>query len=372
MDRNTRRTPVVWGLVVWWLVSVGAVGANGIAPETLSGTPNRQAITAAIDRGVTYLQSAQQDTGEFLIYASQDPREVQASHAAHCPMFTAFILSSLAAVDHPQVSPIRERALRYVLSEMEPGGLWRFYGAGDMWHRQCGPDLDDTAAVGAVLAQHHIPIPDNLEVLLRYRDPHGAFYTWFDPLSLSARIRGYVNELKVPRGMPVDQPNDVDCAVNANVLWYFALRGQTAPTACRYVNERLQAHDVPRCALYYPSPLHVFYMVVRAYTDGARCLGPGVRIIQRWLPQLQQADGSWGDELETACAVSTLLRLHVRGSAVDRAVGTLLARQQAGGSWPRCRLVEANHRAEAVTTAFALEALSRYLNAADTPLSMGG
>jgi hypothetical protein len=127
-----------------------------------------------------------------------------------------------------------------------------------------------------------------------------------------------------------------------------------------YLNQMIAQRDLPRCSLYYPSAFHLLYLIARAYAAGATALAPSVPLMQKWLTSAQQADGSWGDDLENACAVSTLLHLDSRGAAVDRGVAAIMSRQQANGSWRRTRFIENYHGSEALTTAISLEALARY------------
>lgn len=325
------------------------------------GTQTIEEIRSAIHSGMAYLETAQLPTGGFL--GENCGPEMSDCRAERSVFYATFVVYSLGAIDHPATGAITSRALTYIVNQMEPTGLWRFFDRNDPSHDQAGPDLDDSTLAPGVLAMHQVPFPDNLEILFRHRDAQGAFYSWVDPAAIAPESRQLIDGLKRLRHIPLDDLNDVDCGCNANVLWYLALKGRQAPAACDYINGRVVARDVPHCSIYYPSPMPIFYMMTRAYREGASCLAPSAEGIRPWLLELQQPDGSWGSDLETACAVASLLHVGYRGAPLDRGVAAILTRQQADGSWRRSRLFEPYHVSAAVSTAISLEALARYLQA---------
>jgi len=96
-----------------------------------------------------------------------------------------------------------------------------------------------------------------------------------------------------------------------------------------------------------------------------KCLGSGVGKLLDTILSLQNPDGSWGNDLETAFGTLTLLNLDYRGRALDRAIKALLARQSSDGGWElapayRGAVQPLNYGARALTTAVAIEALSKY------------
>ena len=357
---DVRTIITVLTLIIVGGIGKGEVGAEIPSKDKLSQDRN-QAIHWAIERGVGNLASIQRDSGTFPAYSCSGP-DLQQCRLEHAPSFDTFILYALRSVKDRRVPVIADKALKALEAEMEGQGWWRFWARGDPEHHECGPDLDDTACASAVLLSYGRKPPENVDDLLRYRDATGAFFTWQDPALFSKTIRTLVDKLKVARNIPRVDANDLDCAVNADILLYLTLRGRQSPDACAYVNERIRARDVPRCSLYYPSPMHVFYLVTRAYQAGATCLAPSVATIRPWLLELQRPDGSWGDDLETACAGAALLQMGEQSEAVDRGVAAIVARQQADGSWRRSRFIELYHSSEALATAISLEALGRYVS----------
>lgn len=349
--------------VLSFLALLGAIAQSRLMPETppALGTQTTEKIRSAIHRGTAYLETVQLPTGGFP--GENCWPDMSNCRAERSVYYATFVVYSLGVVDHPAVRSLTSRALTYIVNQMEPIGLWRFFDRDDPNHDQAGPDFDDSTLAPGVLTMHQVPVPDNLETLFGRRNAQGAFYSWVDPASIAPESRQLIDELKRLRHIPLDDLNDVDCGCNANVLWYLALKGRQAPEACDYLNGRVAARDVPHCSIYYPSPMTVFYMMTRAYREGASCLASSAEGIRQWLLELQQPDGSWGSDLETACAVASLLHLGYRGAPLDHGVNAILKQQQANGSWRRSRLFEPYHASAAVSTAVSLEALARYLQA---------
>jgi hypothetical protein len=104
----------------------------------------------------------------------------------------------------------------------------------------------------------------------------------------------------------------------------------------------------------------------RAYREGnVKCLEPGTGRLRDTIVSLQNQDGSWGDDLETAFGALTLLNLDYRGPALDRAIKALLARQSSEGGWAlapayRGAVQPLNYGARALTTAVVIEVLAKY------------
>ncbi len=104
----------------------------------------------------------------------------------------------------------------------------------------------------------------------------------------------------------------------------------------------------------------------RAYREGGvTCLKNGTTKIRDATLSLQNKDGSWGNDLETAFGALTLLNLDYRGEGLERAIKVLLARQSADGGWAlapayRGAVMPLNYGARSLTTAVAIEVLAKY------------
>ncbi|MCL4691215.1 MAG: terpene cyclase/mutase family protein [Candidatus Hydrogenedentes bacterium] len=180
-------------------------------------------------------------------------------------------------------------------------------------------------------------------------------------------------------------PNDVDLVVNANVLHALARLGETATpgfdAAVDLINavvaQGLYRTRYDEITDYYPDSYVFHYCVSRAYHDGpVPGLAPAVELLADEVEQ--EADNLpggltyWdrGDPaLNTAFAVLTLMNAGRDTDRIDRGIQYLTAVQNpASGGWDEAVFFIANTDggpeirwvSEAVTTAFALEALCRY------------
>lgn len=251
---------------------------------------------------------------------------------------------------------------------------------------QVWPDADDTAVVYVALRAHAeldagpVVTAPIQTLFARWRDlgqavrgppawlepGSGAFLTWMPP----------------PFAPAIE--NDVDLMVNANVLFALArYRGLDTPGVAEAIDLITRAtqerrHRRPETlSIYSPSSLVFHYIVSRAYYDGpVPGLGPAVKILADELVQgaVVAADGtvSWNHvdpHLDTAFAVLTLLNAGRSGPLVDGGIRFLRAAQdRRQGNWRAAPLFQGETGSKlviqwtspALTTALALEALSRY------------
>lgn len=246
---------------------------------------------------------------------------------------------------------------------------------------RCWPDLDCTAlaalalledarldggpgppaGVERTLAAHRDLGPRRL--LFSPADPgSGAFLTWCLPTRPGAFL------------------NDLDLAVNANVLRALARSGHLEAAGARESTDLLvrsvlegRHRPVGRVSRYY-LPNHSFaYCVALAWREGpVPALEPAVRVLVADIEREAQvgSDGSvhWGSEspsLSTACAVLTLLLGEGRADLVEGGRRFLRATQCRDGGWPLQAVTAAAHgrslrvrwRSRAMPTALALHAL---------------
>ena len=179
-------------------------------------------------------------------------------------------------------------------------------------------------------------------------------------------------------------PNDVDLVVNANVLYALGRHRRLgvpgAADAVRLINGAtllgLHRGRLSEITDYYPDNLTFQYAVSRAFREGGVfTLAPAVRILADDLEAsvLLRPDGTayWdkGDpHLNTAFAVLTLLNAGRRSSIVDRAIGYLVAEQNALGGYSEATFFIGRtdggqvfeFSSASLTTAMVLEALARY------------
>ena len=107
----------------------------------------------------------------------------------------------------------------------------------------------------------------------------------------------------------------------------------------------------------------LYYAVSRAYARGASSLGGAKEAIIEKVLLRSNDDGSFGDELSTACAVCSLVDFEYKGiTRLRDAARYLEERQSADGSWRRIAMFCQPGRyygSEELTTALCLEALTK-------------
>jgi hypothetical protein len=232
------------------------------------------------------------------------------------------------------------RAISFLTEEMSGPGLFQYYTSKNT--NSIGFDLDDTACASVALEQSNPLVAGgrNVEHFLENRNEAGLFYTWVGDA--------------VPE-------NDVDSVVNANVVLYLGDRDETR-SACRYLIETIEDDHESASYYYYLDDMTLYYAVSRAYAHGASLLGGARAAIIEKVLQRSNDDGSFGDELITACAVCSLANFEYDGVArLRNAARYLEERQSANGSWPRVAMFCQPGRyygSEELTTALCLEALT--------------
>ena len=151
---------------------------------------------------------------------------------------------------------------------------------------------------------------------------------------------------------------DVDLAVNANIAFFLSLQGINLPKLKAFIEQRIDQKDFS--SPYYFSPFPVIYFISRFYR------GKKKKKIADYLLR-QKKDGKIGkNSLSRALYLSSLFNLGYKVKAED--VYSLLSQQDKGG-WPAEGFVIESKKEKkvyysgsaALTTAFCLEALGKYL-----------
>ena len=172
--------------------------------------------------------------------------------------------------------------------------------------------------------------------------PSGAFLTWLKPDTWGPEAFAHPELGVMPLGV-----NNVDCVVNANVLFALAMRGQQqAPgfaPSLDLVIKAIETKAWPRCGLYYPQNMIFPYAASRAYREGsiddlrlqeamarlARELIADQAAVKQKTPEQAGAFSGGIDKsshLATALALSTLLNI---GADTAEKYGFLASYQRA-------------------------------------------
>jgi hypothetical protein len=308
-------------------------------------------IRHAIEKGVAYLESAQLPSGEI-------PIEISPEMSGDCSRQPCVFPAALAARTlsiTPSAARVRARALDFLQREMSLDGLWRHPSSDLPEHYDTPLDLDDTAIASAALAAAGRSFPDNRALLLAYRERSGLFRTWI--------VRWRRHPLRTFRFFflrHTGEVHDVDAVVNANVVIYLGICEEIRP-AIAHMLAVLRANREMMSTIWYGSRFTVWYFFSHALHEIAPEAGEMI------VPRIEATTPT--NALELALASSTLL---LWNRTPD--VGTLTDAQLPSGAWPRAGFYHMGQRrldpkpkppwwgSEALTTVFAVEALTRYLN----------
>lgn len=311
-----------------------------------------QAIDRAIERGVAFLESAQLPSGEIPIETSPTP-DMSGDRVRDPVTFPAAIAARALSIA-PAAARVRSRALDFLTREMEPDGLWRYPSNEHPGHDHIPLDVDDTSIASAAFVAAGRSFPDNRALLLANRNRRGLFRTWI--------VRWWPHPRKMYRFFTETTANigDVDAAINANVVVYL---GQCKET-CAAIADMLavlRANGEMASTKWYESRFTVWYFFSHALREIAPEAGEMI------VPRIEAATPR--NALELALATSTLL---LWNRVPD--VQPLLDAQLPSGAWPRAGFYHAGLKrisrnefqptppwwgSEALTTVFAVEALSR-------------
>ena len=347
------------------------------APRPLSASSDMDLVVNSTRRAVSYLLASQLADGEFQTEFCYDRRQTEDGHIVEDLMFdsspfvTSIVLDSLQhanALD-PKIEEATRKGVKFLRSEMDPGGLWRYWTRKNPKRGIIPPDLDDTSCISYLLRSQGVSIPSNGWLFYDSRDKRGAFYTWLykadSPrkwllyLKTGGKAFTYTKEL-----WQWTKGDDVCAVVNANVLTYL---GETEGTrkAIDYLLGIFRDGTEDKEIVFYAHPMSLYYFASRALSKGVKALMPAKSaMLQRILSQ-QRPDGSFGDELLTGLAVCALMNLEERPERLDQAVQYLLSTQRDDGSWKRIPMyggppTPTTFGSADLTTGICLEALARF------------
>lgn len=299
---------------------------------------------AAIARGIGFLRQMQLDWGEFACRKYADAQLGGSGRLDSSPFATALVLYSLGFVAHPEVAAMRANALGFLMEEWEGPGVWRYWSSRN--GAPIDPDLDDTCCVSFALKQGGVAVERlaaNEHCILENRHASGLFKTWL---------------------RHEDADNDVDGAVNANVLLYLGEREETAP-ACRIVADAIVADREHEASWYYTSALALYYMVSRAFFNGVSGFGAcGEAIVEKTRMRLRDPHR---DPMSVAFALC-ILQNYGAMLTDESAVRWLVEQQQPQGQWARSAIYRGPEPpvpycawwgSEELTTGLCVEAIAR-------------
>ncbi|MEK7094339.1 MAG: hypothetical protein AAB903_03305 [Patescibacteria group bacterium] len=271
------------------------------------------------------------------------------------PLFTSYTLVALHQLkDYSDVQTIAAKGVAFLKLEMTSSSMWRYVYRPHWYNLR--PDIVDqrdggvladfdSTALASLALDLYDKTPNNKELFQTHRNNEGLLYLW------ERRIDGTQNE-------------EIDCGAVANSLSYLADFSDV--NSCNYLKTNLEKNK--SCSLYYENGPVLDYFVGYAYVRTGSCLGDTRSIVIERVLSRQKFDGSFGNDMETAMALSTLLRLQYDQATLKKSVAWLLDRQEKSGLWSRQNLFHFNEvnggrytfGSEELTTALVLEALFLY------------
>jgi len=337
---------------------------------------NPNDLDRGVERGLEFLRRSQLPSGEFKVFMSTDANLEQDCVVDSSPFPTALIAYSLGFSDSRSAEEMVNKCLRFFLTEMEGQGLWRYWTKDHKYHSIIPPDLDDIACVSYVLRRHSVPFPSNLELVCANRNKEGLFYTWLTPRwppplnvrYLSAVFRQWLSPLKLYYFWKLNEsaPHDVDCVVNANVLFYVG-ESEATRAVPGYLMDVIRRGAEDTCDKWHLNRFTFYYVVSRNFHAGVSSLELVREEVVAKIVREAKPDGSIGDNaLDTALAVCAMLYWNSSPPELERAIEFLVAKQDETGNWPRVALYYGGPKkyygwgSEELTTGFCLEALLRY------------
>ncbi len=298
--------------------------------------------------------------GMYPATVSFNPLDFSEAQPCDTIFVTAFVL---AATSHPPtrplVNPFTRPLIEILASQINIRGSFNYWRKGSpSAERQPYPDdLDTTFCALTALAGQDGGLDGKTQaqatllLLAAEAQTGGPYRTWF-----------------VPRDAP-EEWRDVDIAVNAQVGRWLATQNVALANLTAYADQCLR--DNRLASPYYHSVLPTLYYLSSWYR------GSRMDAAVWHVKTAQRDDGSWGTPVDTAYALSALLRWRGITQEVERGIVWLATQSLETLSRPYAICIHQNFNgkpeyvgAPAATLALCIEALSLYEERAAAPVSV--
>jgi hypothetical protein len=333
----------------------------------------------AVVRAVSFLRARQFPHGEFATYVGANTDMSGDLFFDSSSFFTSFVVYGLTHVHRAVGGDVLEKAVSFLRSEMEFGGLWRYWTSRQYKHCRMPPDLDDVACISYALRTTGNPVPRNRWFFASRKDPVGRYYVWAPLTWQSVRMPWYAFVRSVgavsarirSRNAPVpsfDDPrhrigrlnwNEVDPVVNANVILYLGERPETLP-AIQYVIASVLDESSGR-GLWYQERLALYHAAARAFRHSSPSLAVVREHIVERIGELCEAPDRL-NPLQMAMAASALQTFTPTSGLLLELIRSIRDAQRTDGGWKACpfyNLPGTFWGSEELTTGFCLEVLAR-------------
>lgn len=315
-------------------------------------------VTKILKSGTSFLAKEQLPDGSFKSFSSSSLKNFRCEKTYRSIFPSALILACLNTVTEvtgasETIEKMKQKTVRFLLAQKSEHWSFNYWerGSEEAEKMPYPDDLDDTfCALSSLYSSDPSLVPaeslTKIVSLLTFNETRegGPYRTWLVPEGAEA---AWI---------------DTDLAVNANVAYFLSLQDVDLPEIVSFVEEAIiKAKYV---SPYYPSLYPIAYFISRFYS------GPKSGLMQKHLLKKQKPTGAFGNPLETALAVSALLRLGSDPMPLKKSIAYLL-KTQASGEWKAeafCMDPSIGGRpyyagSSALTAAFCLEALALYIKA---------
>jgi len=299
----------------------------------------------SIGRAIDFIRKEQQNDGSFKSWSSLNRNNFSKAKKYNSIFPSALILACLDSID--KTEEIKKRLANFLLSQKSE--FWSF----NYWNRGAPEnktmpypdDLDDTFCALIGIYKYDSKLIDgsamakivNLLTAMEKKEG-GPYKTWLVTESID----------KVWK--------DVDLAVNSNVGYFLSLEEIELENINKLIKSAIEKEKLN--SPYYPSIYPVAYFISRWFKSE--------KLIKIILTKKKK--DNWGNPLNTALAISSLLNLGVEPTILKPSINYLINNQKNDGSWKTgafCIDPAINKKtyyagSPALTTAFCLEALNKY------------
>lgn len=303
-----------------------------------------------IKNGITYLHSSQEKDGSYLSFSSPTALHFRKQFTYHTTFINSLILLTLHSLQStPTLTIIKKQLASFLLSQKSTHWSWNYW-IRDSQEAKMFPypdDLDDTFCALTALYQYNPKLISGdvmasiVQMLVTTEQKEGGPYkTWL--------ITNDTNK----------KWSDIDIAVNCNIAYFLSLNEITLPKVSKFINSVVKKGQF--ISPYYVSPYSTIYFLSRFYKSTYK------NILLTKLLSLRKKDYSWGNPLDTALAISSLLNLGIMPQQLRNSISYLTKKpEQLFQAYPFCMDPTRNKKkyyagSPALTTAFALEAITKY------------
>lgn len=308
------------------------------------------AIKLSLKKGLHFLGQTQKKDGSFESLTSPQ-LDFNSASTTNSIFPTCLILSSLANLP---ASKIQARCAQFLLKQKSPAWTFNYWkrNSADSKRTPYPEDLDDTFCALSALMKYDKNIISGqalakIVALLNSLETKegGPYRTWITTTQASSDWK------------------DVDLAVNSNIAYFLSLNDVFLPNLIHLADAAIAENNY--ASPYYASPYSVIYFISRFYP------GQQKQKLINYLRKKKNPKNHWNNPLDTALAISALINLGYSAKLLEKPVHYLITQQKKSGPWPAVpfvvELIKDKKKyysgSDALTTAFCLEALQKYLSA---------